>query len=67
MKPFNIIFNETNGYMKEHNGAKYLTLIHANKKKDALQQYKEIWNKIEYLIKLRNKKFRRLWKKKNEN
>lgn len=42
MKPFNIIFNETNGYMKEHNGAKYLTLIHANKKKDALEQYKEI-------------------------
>ena len=27
------MFNETNGYMKEHNGAKYLILIHANKKK----------------------------------
>lgn len=60
MKPFNIMFNETNGYMKEHNGAKYLILIQANKKKDALEQYKEIQNKIEYLIKLRNQKFRRL-------
>ena len=50
MKPFNIIFNETNGYMKEHNGAKYLTLIHANKKKMRYNSIKKFGTKLSTLL-----------------
>lgn len=39
--------------MEENNGNKYLTLIYPNNAKDVLKQYKEIWNKNKYLIKLK--------------
>ena len=39
-----------NGYFKEINGSKYLTLIPTNESKEIIKKYEELWSKIRYLI-----------------
>ena len=45
-----LIINKINGCIDEHNGNKYLTLVHTDESKDALRMYEEIWNKIKDFI-----------------
>ena len=45
-----LIINEINGYIKESNGNKYLTLVSTDKNKDILKKYAELWDKIKDLI-----------------
>ena len=45
-----LIINEINGYIKEGNGNKYLTLVSTDKNKDILKKYAELWDKIKDLI-----------------
>ena len=35
-----------NGYIKESNGNKYLTLVSNDESKDTLKTFEELWNKI---------------------
>ena len=39
-----------NGYFKEINGSKYLTLIPTNESKEIIKKYEELWSKIRYFI-----------------
>ena len=47
-----LIFRNVNGYFKENNRSKYLTLVPTNesKKKRKLKKYGELWIKIRDLI-----------------
>ena len=45
-----LIINEINGYIKESNGNKYLTLVSTDKNKDILKKYTELLDKIKDLI-----------------
>ena len=49
-----INFNKINGFIEDNNWGKYLTLIPNDENKDILKRYEKIWNKIEYLINLKN-------------
>ena len=40
------ITGETDGYIKEKNGSKYLTLVYTDKIKEKLINYTELWGKI---------------------
>ena len=42
--------NKLNGYTEEHNGNKYLRLVHTDENKDELKKYEELWKKIKDLI-----------------
>ena len=44
------IIDKAVGYTEESNGNKYLTLVSADKNKDTLKKYTELWNKIKDLI-----------------
>ena len=44
------ITDKVDGYIKESNGNKYLTLVSTDKNKDTLKKYTELWDKIKDLI-----------------
>ena len=52
-----IVFNNviTDGYFKEINKGKYLTLVPTNETKEKIKKYEELWSKIRYLIRSRTK------------
>ena len=50
VNPLCIIFNKVNGYFEDINESKYLTLVPTNERKDKIQRYEELWNKIRDLI-----------------
>ena len=47
VNPLYLIFNKVNGYFKEINGNKYLTLGPTNESKEKIKKYKELWSKTE--------------------
>ena len=49
-----MIIGETDGYIEEKNGNKYLTLVSTDKNKEVLVKYTEFWEKTENLIKTVN-------------
>ena len=49
VKPFKVIVNNANAYIKECNGNKYLVLVPADESKNKLKKYEEIWSKIKDL------------------
>ena len=50
VKPFYLIIKKINGYIDEHNGNKYLTLVHTDESTDALKKYEELRKKINDLM-----------------
>ena len=50
VNPLYLIFNKMNGYFKEINGNKYLTLVSTNETKEKRKKYEELWSKIRELI-----------------
>ena len=50
VKPLYLTVNKVNGYIRGHNGSKYLTLVHTDKSKGARKMFKELWKKIKDLI-----------------
>ena len=50
VNPLYLIFRYVNGYFKEINGNKYLTLVPTNKSKEKIKKYEELWVKIRDLI-----------------
>ena len=46
IKSLYLITNKVNIYIEEHNGNKYLTLVHTDKRNDALKKYEQLWKKI---------------------
>ena len=48
--PFYFIIDETDRYIEESNGNKYLRLAFTDKNKDILKKYIELWNEIKDLI-----------------
>ena len=47
VNPLHLIFNKVNGYFKEIDGNKYLTLVPTNESKEKLKRYGKIWSKLE--------------------
>ena len=45
VKPLYLIINKINGYSRENNGNKYLTLFPTDESKDTLKRYEELWSK----------------------
>ena len=45
-----LIISEVDGYIEGKNGNKYLTLVSADKSKEVLIKYTELWDKIKNLI-----------------
>ena len=43
-----------NGYIKQDNGSKYLTLVYTYANKDTLKNNEEIWKKIKHIIRSLN-------------
>ena len=65
-----LIFDKVNGYYKEINGNKYLTLVPTNESKEKMKKYGKKWNKIRDLVKSVTKKandYDEKKKKKSEN
>ena len=50
VNPLYFIVGETNGYIIEKNGNKYLVLASTDKNKEVLKKYSELWNGIKNLI-----------------
>ena len=50
LNPLYFIIDKEDGYIKESNGNKYLTLVSTDKNKDILKKYTELWDKIKNLI-----------------
>ena len=50
VNPLYLIFNKVNGYFKEINGNKYLTLVSTNETKEQRKKYEELWSKVRDLI-----------------
>ena len=48
------IIGETDGYIKEKNGNKYLTFASTDKNKELLEKYTKLWDEIKYMIKTIN-------------
>ena len=46
VNPLYLIINEVDGYIKEKNGNKYLIFNSADKNKEVLKKYTELWNGI---------------------
>ena len=46
---------DIDGYFKEINGNKYLTLVLTNKNKEKIKKYEELWIKIRDLIRSKSK------------
>ena len=51
-----LIFGKVDGYFKEINGKKYLSLVTTNESKEIMKKYEELWNKIRDLIRSITKK-----------
>ena len=51
-----LIIGEVDEYIEEKNGNKYLTLASADKNKQVLTRYTELWERIKHLIKKINDK-----------
>ena len=51
-----LIINKVDGYIKEKNGNKYLTLISTDKNKETSTKYTELWDWIKNLIEKVNNK-----------
>ena len=49
-KSLYLIFDKVDGYIEECNGNKYSIFASANKNKEALTKYTEIWDKTKNLI-----------------
>ena len=50
VNPLYLIFSKVNGYFKEINKNKNLTLVPTNKSKEIIKKYEEMWSKIRDLI-----------------
>ena len=50
VNPLYLIFGKVNGYFKNINGNKKLTLLPSNENKEKIQKYEELWSKIRDLI-----------------
>ena len=46
VNPLYLIIDETDGYIKENNGNKYLTFASTDKNKNVLEKYTQLWNEI---------------------
>ena len=56
VNPLYLIINEVDGYFKEINGNKYLTLVSTDKNKEVLTKYTELWDGIKNSIEKINNK-----------
>ena len=56
VNPLNLVLNKLNGYFKEIDGSKYLTLVPTNESKEKIKRYEELLIKIRDLIRLVTKK-----------
>ena len=56
VNPLYLIMNEVDGYFKETNGSKYLTLVSTDKNKEVLTKYTELWDEIKNSIEKINNK-----------
>ena len=56
VNPLYLIMNEVDGYFKEINGSKYLTLVSTDKNKEVLTKYTELWDEIKNSIEKINNK-----------
>ena len=52
VNPLYFIFSKFNGYFKEINNSKYLTLAPTNDSKQKIKKYEELWSKIRDLLRL---------------
>ena len=50
VNPSYLIFSEVNGYFKENNENKYLTLVPTNESKEKILKNEGLWSKIKDLI-----------------
>ena len=50
VNPLYLVINKLNGYFKEINGSKYLTLVPTDKSKEKIKKSGELWNEIRVLI-----------------
>ena len=50
VNPLYLIIGKVDGYIKEKNGNKYLTLASKDKNKKVLQKYTELWDRTKNLI-----------------
>ena len=50
VNPLYLTINKINGYFKEINRNKYLTLVPTNESKDILKKYEELWYSIKDII-----------------
>ena len=50
VNPLYLTINKINGYFKEINRNKYLTLVPTNESKDILKKYEELWYGIKDII-----------------
>ena len=50
VNPLYLTFNKVNGYLKEINENKYLTLVASNESKEKIKIYEELWSNIRDLI-----------------
>ena len=50
VKPLYLILSKVNGYFRETNKNKYLTLIPTNESKEIIKNYEQLWIKIRHLI-----------------
>ena len=56
VNPSYLIINEVDGYFKDINGNKYLTLVSTDKNKKVLTKYTELWDGIKNSIEKINNK-----------
>ena len=54
LNPLYLITYKVNGYIKESNGNKYLTLASTAESKEIKKKYEELWSKIRHLIRFLN-------------
>ena len=55
VNPLYLIFSKVNGYFKEININKYLTLVPTDESKEKIKNYEKMWSKIRDLIKSKTK------------
>ena len=50
VNPLYLVINKLNGYFKEINGSKYLTLVPTDESKEKIKKSGELWNEIRVLL-----------------
>ena len=50
VNPLYLVIKKLNGYFKEINGSKYLTLVPTDESKEKIKKSGELWNEIRVLI-----------------